>query len=95
MHINRLAEVNGNMMQAVPQSCNWLQQPRYAVTAKGTEPQRARLPNVYGDENFGMYWISNKVKRGANFWGLYKRKMGYSQGRIQELSKGGTGWRAR
>lgn len=67
MHINRLAEVNGNMMQAVPQSCNWLQQPRYAVTAKGTEPQRARLPNVYGDENFGMDGISDKVKRGANF----------------------------
>jgi len=37
-----------------------------------------RLPNVYGDENFWMDVISDKVKRGANFWGLYMRKVGYS-----------------
>jgi len=34
-----------------------------------------RLPNVYGYENFTMDEISNKVKRGANFLGLYMRKI--------------------
>ena len=29
-----------------------------------------RLPNVYGDENFWMDVISDKVKRVANFLGV-------------------------
>ena len=37
--------------------------------------KRKRLPYVYSDENLGMDGISDKVKRGVNFWGSYMRKM--------------------
>ena len=37
-----------------------------------------RLPNVYGNKTLQMDGISDNVKRGTNFWGLYVRKMGYS-----------------